>query len=279
MRKSLIATAVLGALAAPAFVFAADAAPAPDLTVAYNVGLYSQYIFRGLTQTDRKPALQGGVDLTHSSGFYLGAWGSNIDWLRSSYGPTGTVNDTYYTKGGNLEVDLYGGFRTELGKSGVGIDVGVLQYWYPGTLRSGWAKANTTELYGALSYGWLQAKLSGVVSEAAWGWGKSSTAAQEDARGTYYAELNATIPVGELVGGDVLKGVTVLAHYARQDFQGNLNEPASYNDWKLGLQKSFESGVNVGAYYTDTNADRASWTYAGKNIGDATGTAYIQKTF
>jgi len=279
MRKSLITTAVLGALAAPAFVFAADAAPAPDLTVAYNVGLYSQYIFRGLTQTDRKPALQGGVDLTHSSGFYLGAWGSNIDWLRSSYGPTGTVNDTYYTKGGNLEVDLYGGFRTELGKSGVGIDVGALQYWYPGTLRSGWAKANTTELYGALSYGWLQAKLSGVVSEAAWGWGKSSTAAQEDARGTYYAELNATIPVGELVGGDVLKGVTVLAHYARQDFQGNLNEPASYNDWKLGLQKSFESGVNVGAYYTDTNADRASWTYAGKNIGDATGTAYIQKTF
>ena len=209
----------------------------------------------------------------------MGAWGSNIDWLRSSYGTSGGVNDTYYTKGGNLEVDLYGGFRTELGKSGVGIDVGVLQYWYPGTLRSGWAKANTTELYGALSYGWLQAKLSGVVSEAAWGWGKSSTAAQEDARGTYYAELNATIPVGELVGGDVLKGVTVLAHYARQDFQGNLNEPASYNDWKLGLQKSFESGVNVGAYYTDTNADRASWTYAGKNIGDATGTAYIQKTF
>ena len=279
MRKSLITTAVLGALAAPSFVFAADAAPAPDLTVAYNVGFYSQYIFRGLTQTDRKPALQGGVDLTHSSGFYLGAWGSNIDWLRSSYGPTGTVNDTYYTKGGNLEVDLYGGFRTELGKSGIGIDVGALQYWYPGTLRSGWAKANTTELYGALSYGWLQAKISGVVSEAAWGWGKSSTAAQEDARGTYYAELNATIPVGELVGGDVLKGVTVLAHYARQDFQGNLNEPASYNDWKLGLQKSFESGVNVGAYYTDTNADRASWTYAGKNIGDATGTAYIQKTF
>ncbi len=279
MRKSLITTAVLGALLAPSFVFAADAAPASDLTVSYNVGLYSQYIFRGLTQTDRKPALQGGVDLTHSSGFYLGAWGSNIDWLRSSYGTAGTVNDTYYTKGGNLEVDLYGGFRTELGKSGIGIDVGALQYWYPGTLRSGWAKANTTELYGALSYGWLQAKISGVVSEAAWGWGKSSTAAQEDARGTYYAELNATIPVGELMGGDVLKGVTVLAHYARQDFQGNLNEPASYNDWKLGLQKSFESGVNVGAYYTDTNADRASWTYAGKNIGDATGTAYIQKTF
>ncbi len=53
-------------------------------TVAYNVGLYSQYIFRGLTQTDRGPAVQGGVDLTHSSGFYLGAWASNISWLRDT---------------------------------------------------------------------------------------------------------------------------------------------------------------------------------------------------
>jgi len=282
MRKSLITTAVLGALAAPSFVFAADAAPAPDLTVAYNVGLYSQYIFRGLTQTNRKPALQGGVDLTHSSGFYLGAWASNISWLTDKSGVTPNASSpSYYTSGGSLEIDLYGGYRHTFEGigSGLGIDIGALQYWYPGTLRSGWAKANTTELYGALSYGWLQAKLSGVVSEAAWGWGKSSTAAQEDARGTYYAELNATIPVGELVGGDVLKGVTVLAHYARQDFQGNLNEPASYNDWKLGLQKSFDSGVNVGAYYTDTNAKTSSWTYAGKNIGDATGTAYIQKTF
>jgi uncharacterized protein (TIGR02001 family) len=280
MRKSLISIAVLGALAAPSFVFAADAAPVSDLTVAYNVGLYSQYIFRGLTQTDRKPALQGGVDLTHSSGFYLGAWGSNIDWLKAPYGVNAPSDATYYTKGGNLEIDLYGGFKTELGKSGIGIDVGALQYWYPGTLRGGWAKANTTELYGALSYGWLQAKVSGVVSNSAWGYGKNSTySAQDNARGTYYAELNATIPIGDLVGGDVLKGVTGLIHVARQDFDGNLNEPASYNDWKLGLQKSFESGVNVGAYYTDTNARTDMWTYAGKNIGESTGTAYIQKTF
>ena len=72
MRKSLITTAVLGALLAPSFVFAADAAPAPDWTLTSNVGVFSQYIFRGLTQTDRKAALQGGIDLTHSSGFYAG---------------------------------------------------------------------------------------------------------------------------------------------------------------------------------------------------------------
>ena len=277
MRKSLITTAVLGALTAPSFVFAADAAPAPDLTVAYNVGLYSQYIFRGLTQTNRKPALQGGVDLTHSSGFYLGAWGSNISWLTDNVGATGS---SYYTSGGSLEIDLYGGYRHTFESigSGLGIDIGALQYWYPGKLAAAMADANTTEVYGALSYGWVQAKYSQVVSDDAWGWGKYDPTSNK-ADGTYYAEVNATIPVGELVGGDVLKGVTVLAHYARQDFDGKSNEAASYNDWKLGLQKSFDSGVNIGAYYTDTNAARSSWTYAGKNIGDATGTAYIQKTF
>jgi uncharacterized protein (TIGR02001 family) len=248
MRKSLITTAVLGALAAPSFVFAADAAPAPDLTVTYNVGLYSQYIFRGLTQTDRKPALQGGVDLTHSSGFYLGAWGSNISWLRDPNGPTAVEADTYYTKGGNLEVDLYGGFRHTFEGigSGVGIDIGVLQYWYPGTLRANWADANTTEVYGALSYGWLQGKVSGVVSSEAWGWGKPTTT--DDARGTYYAELNANLPIGEFVGGEALKGVTGILHIARQDFSGRSNEDSSYNDWKIGLQKAFDNGVNIGAY-------------------------------
>jgi uncharacterized protein (TIGR02001 family) len=280
MRKSLITTAVLGALAAPSFVFAADAAPAPDLTVAYNVGLYSQYIFRGLTQTDRKPALQGGVDLTHSSGFYLGAWGSNISWLTDPY-LTSSKEDSVYKSGGNLEIDIYGGFRTDL--KGVGVDLGVLQYWYPGTERgtaAGFGEANTTEVYGALSYGWVQGKVSVVASDYAWGFGKIQGTAPvtKDARGTYYAELNATIPVGDLVGSGALKGVTGTAHIARQEFDSVF--AASYTDYKLGLTKAFDNGVNVGAYWTATSGAKDSvWVYNGKNIGDSTGTAYIQKTF
>lgn len=287
MRKSLITTAVLGALAAPSFVFAADATPTPDLTVAYNVGLYSQYIFRGLTQTDRKPALQGGIDLTHSSGFYLGMWGSNISWLRDDWGIGASEGSTFYKKGGNLEVDIYGGYRYNFGDTGLGIDVGALQYWYPGTERgraNGWAKANTTELYGALNYKWAQAKISGVVSEDAWGWGKydavgDAPAYTKNARGTYYAEINLTPPIGEWVGGGALAGVTGIVHVARQEFsESDMN--ASYTDYKLGLQKAFDGGVNLGAYWTGTSgAKDASWTYNGKNIGESTGTAYIQKTF
>ncbi len=106
MRKSLITTAVLGALATPALVFAADAAPAPDWAFSSNVGVFSQYIFRGLTQTDRKPALQGGFDLSHSSGFYAGVWASNISWLSDA-------NPQYYSSS-SLETDIYGGFKTSV---------------------------------------------------------------------------------------------------------------------------------------------------------------------
>jgi uncharacterized protein (TIGR02001 family) len=278
MRKSLITTAVLGALAAPSFVFAADAAPASDFTASYNVGLFSQYIFRGLTQTNNKPALQGGFDVSHKSGLYIGGWSSNVSWLRDN------GSSSLYNTGGSLEIDLYGGFKTELGKTGLGIDLGALQYYYPGAHNTNLPKANTTELYGALTYGWLQAKLSGVVSNDAWGFGKKygnpDYTGNGDERGAYYAELNANIPLAD-------SGITALLHVGRQEFKDARytagGPDASYTDWKVGLTKGFDGGVNIGAFYTDTNISAANaasnWTYAGKNIGDSTGTAFIQKTF
>ena len=281
MRKSLITIAVLGALAAPSFVFAADAAPASDFTASYNVGLFSQYIFRGLTQTNNKPALQGGFDVNHKSGLYIGGWASNISWLRDN------GSSSVYNTGGSLEIDLYGGFKTELGKTGLGIDLGALQYYYPGAHNKDYPKANTTELYGAISYGWLQAKLSGVVSNDAWGFGKKTgnTATPAyygngDERGAYYAELNANIPLADT-------GLTALLHIGRQEFQdGRISRTAadpSYTDWKVGLTKGFDGGLNIGAFYSDTNISKANaeanWTYAGKNIGDSTGTVFVQKTF
>jgi uncharacterized protein (TIGR02001 family) len=289
MRKSLITTAVLGALAAPSFVFAADAAPAPDLTVAYNIGLYSQYIFRGLTQTNRGPALQGGVDLTHSSGLYLGVWASNISWLRD--GNNANSMKSAYSSDGHLEVDIYGGYRYTFA-NGLGIDLGALQYVYPGGKTRGeggmWASAYTTEVYGALNYGWLQAKISSVVSDSAWTVGKyaGSTGGSKDAGGTYYAELNATIPVSDLIGAKdgLASGITGIAHVARQEFNaGNDNDGYSYTDYKLGLQKSFSegtlNGVNVGGYWTYANTKDNFWKLDNRNIGDSTGTVFVQKTF
>jgi uncharacterized protein (TIGR02001 family) len=280
MRKSLITTAVLGALAVSSFAFAAEETKS-DFTTSGSVGLFSQYIFRGLTQTDRDPALQGNFDINHSSGLYLGMWGSNVSWPRDRYINNDSETATFYKSGGNLEIDIYGGFKSEIGKTGLGIDLGALQYYYPGQERGrdSYAKINTTEVYGALSYGWLQAKYSHVVSKDAWGWGKAAGVG-DDARGTYYAELNATIPFGELIGGGPLKGLSGIAHYGKQEFDGAANEYASYEDYKLGLSNAFDNGVNIGAFWTDTkDASDTAWVYNGRNIGKQTGTVFLQKTF
>jgi uncharacterized protein (TIGR02001 family) len=284
MRKSLITTAVLGALAVSSLAFAAEEAKS-DFTTSGSVGLFSQYIFRGLTQTDRKPALQGNFDINHSSGLYLGIWSSNISWLRDKYGVNQTdETQTVYGAGGNQEIDIYAGFKKDdIAKTGLGIDFGALQYYYPGSERgrnNGWAKANTTEVYGAINYYWVQAKYSHVVSKDAWGFGRTNTV-NADAKGTYYAELNANIPIGELIGGGPLKGLSAVAHYGKQEFDNDstLGGP-SYEDYKLGIQNAFDGGINVGAFYTETKGTRATmWTYNGKNIGEETGTFFVQKTF
>lgn len=270
MRQSLIHIAVLASLALPMASNAAEAAKEekPSYTVGYNVGLFSQYIFRGLTQTDSKPALQGGIDFSHDTGFYLGAWGSNISWLQDDIGEKGS-GEQYYKAGGSLELDFYGGYRTEIAKSGVTVDVGALQYYYPGTRNHDYAKANATELYGAIAWGWLQFKYSGVVSSDSWGFANS--------RGTSYTELNMTVPVGDYV--PALKGLSVLAHAARQNFKGAGNDPWDYSDYKLGVTQAFDNGVNIGAYWTGTTARDGEWDFAGKNIGRSTGTVFLQKTF
>ncbi len=290
MRKSLLTTAVLGALLIPTLTAAAEKEAASDFTSSGAAGLFSQYIFRGLTQTDRRPAVQANFDINHSSGLYLGIWTSNVTWLRDKYGftsggaPQTSDSETVYSRGGSQEIDIYAGFKKDdISKTGFGIDVGALQYYYPGTERgrsAGFAKANTTEVYGAINYYWLQAKYSHVVSKDAWGFGKSSLSTV-DAKGTYYAELNATVPIGELIGSGLLKGLSGIAHYGKQEFDNDagLGFP-SYEDYKVGLSNAFDNGIVVGAFYTDTKGARDSaWTFNGKNIGNETGTFFVQKTF
>jgi uncharacterized protein (TIGR02001 family) len=71
--------ALVAALAMPAMSVFAEEEASSDHSVSYNVWLlHSEYVFRGYTQTHNDPALQGGVDYEHSSGFYLGLWASNV---------------------------------------------------------------------------------------------------------------------------------------------------------------------------------------------------------
>jgi uncharacterized protein (TIGR02001 family) len=275
-KKSLAAGAIAAALSCGVAQAQQAAAPASPHSFSANVGLYSQYIFRGLTQTDGDPALQGGVDYTHSSGFYLGAWGSNIKWLRqNNFGLPGS-----YTDNGRVEVDFYGGYKWGFAPDFT-LDLGTLYYWYPGDVVPGFVKADAWEVYAGLGWKWLSAKYSYAV--------KNNNFQFTNSDGSWYLDLSANVPLGDFV--KPLNGLTLNAHWGKQEFRGTTgafsNDTCSYEDWKLGLSYTLPYDITIGAFYTDTNkASNLCYgnlaeggPFSGKNIARGTGTIFIQKTF
>jgi len=258
MRKSLLMMAVLGAISAPAAVFAAEAAAeTPAYTLTYNTGLYSSYQFRGLTLSGGRPALQASVDWVHSSGFYLGTWGSNISWLQ----------DAGAYQRSSIEIDLYGGYRNTIPNTEISYDISLLQYLQPGDRNPGFKSANTLEGAAALSYKWFTAKYWYIFTNGAYG--------LRDARGSEYIDLNANIPIMDT-------GLTALLHVGRQEFKYDPagEDVASYTDYKIGLSKAWDNGVTVGGYYTDTDAKKSFYTdLSGKYLGEDRVTVFINKTF
>ncbi len=238
--SKLLSTLILAALAVPQVASAADASPH---TITANVGLVSNYLYRGISQTDNGPALQGGIDYSHSSGFYAGLWGSNVSWI-SGGGPA--------TGSSSLEVDTYFGFKNTFATD-FSYDVGFLRYNYPGNYTfpaaSGLVKADTNEIYGAIGWKWLTAKYS---------YGLGDTFTAPNSKGTSYIDLTANYPVESL-------GATLIAHYGKQTFKG-YNTPAAYansvltySDYKLGVTKDV-GGYVFGLAYSKTNADPARYT-------------------
>lgn len=285
MRRTILAAAT-GVLLAPALGLAQDS----PHTLTGNVGLYSQYIFRGLAQTNEEPALQGGFDYSHASGFYLGTWGSNVSWLRDG----GTYNG-----GGSLELDFYGGFKNQIGNTGIGYDVGLLYYWYPGdqitTTPVATPDADTLELYLGGSWKWFSVKYSYSLNDETFG--------VLDSDGTWYLDLGVTYPVGDT-------GITLGAHWGTQKFEGrdprnvggaSNDDLYSYDDWRisvaydLGKASKMLSGAEIGMMYTDTDGANAcgygsinsAGTAAGvactgvypKDLADSQFTVWFKKTF
>jgi uncharacterized protein (TIGR02001 family) len=264
---ALAAAASSAALAQTAPATAAEPAkPEPDWTFTGNVGLYSQYVFRGISQTNEKPAVQGGFDLGHKSGFYVGTWASNISWL----------SDAVPSVSASMEWDLYGGYKGSL-PADFGYDLGALYYYYPGNYTAapnGYVKPDTTELYAALTWKFLSLKYSYSVNGKTFG--------LADSRGSSYLDLTASYDVVEKVN-DAIGKVTVFGHLGHQWYTGSTagvdNKNYAYGDWKVGASTEIY-GLTVGIYGTGTNAQDAYYTNPyGKNISGSQFVGYIQKTF
>ncbi len=210
--------------------------------LAFNVGAFSDYRYRGISQTRKKPAVQGGVDYSNN-GLYVGAWGSNIKWIDDLGGDA------------NVEIDLYGGYKGDVIKDVLTYDIGALTYQYPNNSLKplGGANANTAEIYGALSYGPGTLKYSYAVTD---------TFGNADSKGSYYIDLSATFDVG---------GVSVVPHVGYQRISGPLSGPGSYTDYSLTVSKDF-SGVVLSGAFIGTDADKSFYSSPvnGKKLGKAT---------
>lgn len=132
----------LAALLSCALASAEDEAPTSPHTFSANIGLFSEYVFRGITNSNEGPAVQGGFDYAHESGLYAGVWASNIEF------GGGPATDT-----ASIEVDFYGGMTGSFA-NGIGWDVGLIYYAYPDQNEDELTGADYDyfEGYGKLNY-------------------------------------------------------------------------------------------------------------------------------
>ena len=209
-----------------------------------NVALTSDYKFRGISQSDESPAIQGGLDYAHDSGFYVGTWASSVDF---------DTNGAGYD--GSLELDVYAGFGNTIGDSDFGYDVGVMYYAYPG---DDGAEGDYFEVYGGLS--WKDLSLSVAYSD------------------DYYAETGKFYYVAGDYFFSFAENWTLDLHagYNSFDEEGFLSDGADqYWDYSVGVGVSL-AGLDLSLAYVGTDLDEEE--VFGSKWGDAQAIFSISKS-
>jgi uncharacterized protein (TIGR02001 family) len=209
MRKLTLAAA----LCAASCTFSAHAG------VEANIGLFSDYVFRGVSQTDEDPAPQAGIDWSGDSGWYVGAWASDVDF--------GESND--------FELDIYGGYSADLGDSGWSYDVQFLYYFYPESDNV----EDFPEVSLGLSYDWFS-------SSVAYTWDNYGLG--EDA---LYFNLGGAFELSDSYGVHASIGYYDFDEPANDFFVG---APSNYIDWNVGVSATWV-GFDFGLDYHDTDSD------------------------
>jgi uncharacterized protein (TIGR02001 family) len=264
MKKLILAAAVLGAYSMSVQAQTAESTPTPEHSFTGNVAVVTDYRFRGISQTYKQPAVQGGFDYAHSSGFYVGNWNSN-------------VSGNSYNNGAGLEMDFYGGYKFAPVQD-LNLDIGLLYYYYPGAeVGNTGVKYNNGEIYIGGTYKWFSAKYNygltdffGLRSQTAPG----ITGPRGDSKGSGYLDLAATF--------DVYEKTTLTLHVGRQWVRnyGALN----YTDYKIGVARDF-GFATLGLAVIGTNADRSLYTVSNtsgtgsREVGTTTAVLSLSKTF
>lgn len=198
-----------------------------DFELSGNVGLFSEYRFRGIDFSDGDLALQGGIDLGHSSGFYVGTWASNL----AGFGDFG---------GSHLELDLYGGYAGSLGSVGT-FDVGALWYLYPGT-----DDTDYVELYGSVG-----ADIAGAGASVGVAWAPDQANADDSIY--LYGDLGYGIPETPISLSAHLGYTDGFFGFGGLGGSGEIYDD-NYWDWSIGASADLY-GLSFGATYVDTDID------------------------
>ena len=239
----------LALVAAAASVAMSGAAMAEELKLSYNVGAASDYIFRGISNTNTKGQVFGGVDATYGLG-YAGVWTSNVDF--------GTSNP-------DQEIDLYAGVRPTVGP--VALDLGVIYYGYS---KDKAPESNRTTAYpGSFSYVEVKAAASTAVGPATVGAALyySPEFPGKGGEALYY-ELNGSAPIGEKL---TLSGAVGRQDVDADNYFGGASN--SYVTWNAGVTAAITDHVSADIRYSDTNKSGYGQTY------HATVTASLKLTF
>jgi uncharacterized protein (TIGR02001 family) len=234
-----------------------SAALAEGSNLTGNIGVATDYIFRGISQSQHQPEISGGFDYAHPSGLYVGTWLSNQAWVET--GPAKTNS--------SLEWDLYGGYSASINDD-FSYNVGLISYYYPGNrdgAGAGLPTPDTVEGNLALTWKMFTVKYSYTLSDYFVGWGEDGVT---KTRGSGYIELNGAYDLGN--------GWGVNGHVGHQKVKNY--SAASYSDWKLGVTKDIGYGT-VALAYSDTNADSATYTWAGKDVSKGVVALSFSKTF
>ncbi|OTH00476.1 TorF family putative porin [Acinetobacter sp. ANC 4973] len=253
MLKKLLVVATLTGLSGAVF---ADETPALPFGLSFSgtAALTSDYRFRGITQTETDPALQAGFTLAHSSGLYVGLWGSNVNF------GSGTPS---------LELDPSIGYATTLESfsSKPVLDVGVVYYNYPSASDLNWA-----ELYGKLSFKNALAEGDSILTNINY---------TNDYAGADADSWNLNVAYSVPFGSSGFGGVAAVGYTAVDDeykFNGGEDH---YVDWKAGVTYNFKSLSSVTAELAavGTNIETEGLSDAGKR-GVETGAVFtLTKAF